>query len=117
MSVAANIGDILVKEMVYGTKDAPLHLVSTPADIDILDFKFVQVIESFSVAKVVYKKSLLKRIVKQKRCPFAIVASLKESMIHGSFQPSGYWSSALTRMKWYSTMYHGRILRKSNISC
>ena len=43
LTVMANIGDVLVKEMIHGIDGAPLELVSTPADLDILAVKFVQV--------------------------------------------------------------------------
>ena len=43
LTVMANIRDILVNEMIHGIDGAPLELVSTPADIDILAVKFVQV--------------------------------------------------------------------------
>ena len=43
LTVMANIGDILVKEMIHGIDGVPLELVSTPADLDILAVKFVQV--------------------------------------------------------------------------
>ena len=43
LTVMANIGDILVKEMIHGIDGVPLELVSTPADLDILAVKFIQV--------------------------------------------------------------------------
>ena len=43
LTVMANIGDIVVKEMIHGIDGAPLELVSTPSHLDILAFKFVQV--------------------------------------------------------------------------
>ncbi len=43
LTVMANIGDILVKEMIHCIDGAPVELVSTPADLDILAVKFVQV--------------------------------------------------------------------------
>lgn len=43
LTVMANIGDILVKEMIHGIGGVPLELVSTPADLDILAVKFIQV--------------------------------------------------------------------------
>lgn len=44
LTVMANIGDILVKEMTLGIDGLPLELVCTPADLDILAVKFVQVL-------------------------------------------------------------------------
>ena len=44
LMVMANIGDILVKEMIHGIDGEPLELVSTPSHLDILAVKFVQVI-------------------------------------------------------------------------
>ena len=44
LTVIANIGDILVKEMIHGIDGEALELVSTPSHLDILTVKFVQVI-------------------------------------------------------------------------
>lgn len=47
LSVSANVGNVLVKEMLHGGDGAPLHLVSTPADIDILALKFIKVRQAY----------------------------------------------------------------------
>ena len=43
LSVLANVGTVTVKEMVHGIDGEALELVSTPADADILNVKYIEV--------------------------------------------------------------------------
>jgi hypothetical protein len=52
LAVMANIGDILVKEMIHGIDGAPLELVSTPTDLDILAVTFIQVMDLYHCRRV-----------------------------------------------------------------